>query len=78
MKCPKCGQDEAYLTLHEIIDGNSRLAQFFYVGLVLLECPCGHRRFNQLHFTVPYFSKTEFVLSREGLKIIELGGRMKI
>jgi len=60
---------------HSFMNGNGRIAQFFYVGLVLFECLCGYRRFDQLHFTIPFFPKTEFMLSREGLKIIELGGK---
>jgi len=76
MKCPKCGKNDGYLVDHSFIDGNTKIAQFFYVGLILFECPCGYKRFDQLHFTIPLFPQTEFMLSRKGLKIIELGGKM--
>jgi len=74
MKCPKCGRNEAYLVTHSFIDGNSKVANFFYVALVLLECPCGYRRFDQLHFIIPFFPKTEFILTRQGIGLIELFG----
>jgi len=74
VQCPRCGKDEGYLIHHSFMDRNTKIAQFFYVGLVLFECPCGYRRFDQLHFTIPLFPKTEFILSKEGLKVIELGG----
>ena len=79
MKCPKCGRDEAYLVTYDFIDGNSKIGtNFFYVALVLLECPCGYKRFDQLHFRIPFFPQTEFILTRQGIGLIELFGRLML
>lgn len=64
MKCPRCGENSLVGWEYQLIDGNRTIARFFFVAVVLEQCPCGYKRFSDLHFSIPFFP--DFMFFRSG------------